>query len=203
MNDRDIKQLSASKLPNELDHFYFAYRVHNTKYFTSVDEVLEWLDKILLNKSKPLNPDYSDTLGPTIPATDDILRINILDECICSLCSELFRQYYRKDFDFIADIVEKLRQFIYTCSEYHDYFIHPTLYMLENIVNIYGKKYKKYEEENISTKLSRLYYRMMFLLYDSIKIKNQYVKRMMKIYRDFYNDKSLFEDRKIDIASYT
>ena len=125
MNDRDIKQLSASKLPNELDHFYFVYRVHNTKYFTSVDEVLEWLDKILLNKSKPLNPDYSDTLGPTIPATDDILRINILDECICSLCSELFRQYYRKDFDFIADIVEKLRQFIYTCTEYHDYFIHP------------------------------------------------------------------------------
>ena len=108
MNTIDLKKLSARKTSIfGTEHLCLSYRIKTVAYFTSIDEVILWLSKLYLTPDKPLDPDSWDPSLGTLSPTDEILRINITDEAICSIIYELFLQFRRKDYSFISDIINK------------------------------------------------------------------------------------------------
>ena len=205
MNTIDIKKLSARKTSVfGTEHLCLSYRIKTVTYFTSVDEVILWLSKIYLTPDKPLDLDAWDPSLGTLAPTDEILKINITDEAICSLCYELFYQYDRKDPNFISNIVEKLTQFNYQLREKEDSNLKDLIYLLDQIIFIYNTnisqpEFRSYKEERLSTMLARNYYLLLYNLYDKVFIQDDYTTKMKGFYANLFNNKNIYADQAIDI----
>jgi len=170
----------------ETDKLSFLNRIRSEHSFQSVQDCLEYLNIIITNK--PINP---DNILPIYSEFDySILKINIIDEAICSLIYETFISISRDNEDLLKYNLVHLEEFRFDLRHIMDEgissvntFFRPLfmiIYLLISLCNNYDLEV--YKEEIYKYQLSIYYYKTMYLLYKQIKIQDNYTRTMQNFY---------------------
>ena len=172
----------------ETDKLSFLNRIRSEHSFQSVQDCLEYLNIIITDK--PINP---DNILPIYSEFDySILKINIIDEAICSLIYETFISISRDNEDLLKYNLVHLEEFRFTLQYVMDEgislvntFFKPLFMIISLLISLYHNHNLEIDKEEDSKKqLARNYYLMMYYLYSYSPIKDNYFRSMQNFYYD-------------------
>lgn len=172
----------------ETDKLSFLNRIRSEHSFQSVQDCLEYLNIIITNK--PINP---DNILPIYSEFDySILKINIIDEAICSLIYETFISISRDNEDLLKYNLVHLEEFRFDLRYIMDEgissvntFFKPLFMIISLLISLYHNHNLEIDKEEDSKKqLARNYYLMMYYLYSYSPIKDNYFRSMQNFYYD-------------------
>lgn len=172
----------------ETDKLSFLNRIRSEHSFQSVQDCLEYLNIIITNK--PINP---DNILPIYSEFDYfILKINIIDEAICSLIYETFISISRDNEDLLKYNLVHLEEFRFDLRHIMDEgissvntFFRPLFMIISLLISLYHNHNLEIDKEEDSKKqLARNYYLMMYYLYSYSPIKDNYFRSMQNFYYD-------------------
>ncbi len=172
----------------ETDKLSFLNRIRFEHSFQSVQDCLEYLNIIITNK--PINP---DNILPIYSEFDySILKINIIDEAICSLIYETFISISRDNEDLLKYNLVYLEEFRFDLRYIMDEgissvntFFRPLFMIISLLISLYHNHNLEIDkEENSKKQLARNYYLMMYYLYSYSPIKDNYFRSMQNFYYD-------------------
>lgn len=172
----------------ETDKLSFLNRIRSEHSFQSVQDCLEYLNIIIANK--PINP---DNILPIYSEFDySILKINIIDEAICSLIYETFISISRDNEDLLKYNLVHLEEFRFDLQYIIDEgissvntFFKPLFMIISLLISLYHNHNLEIDKEEDSKKqLARNYYLMMYYLYFYSPIKDNYFRSMQNFYYD-------------------
>lgn len=172
----------------ETDKLSFLNRIRSEHSFQSVQDCLEYLNIIITNK--PINP---DNILPIYSEFDySILKINIIDEAICSLIYETFISISRDNEDLLKYNLVHLEEFRFDLRHIMDEdissvntFFRPLFMIISLLISLYHNHNLEIDKEEDSKKqLARNYYLMMYYLYSYSPIKDNYFRSMQNFYYD-------------------
>lgn len=172
----------------ETDKLSFLNRIRSEHSFQSVQDCLEYLNIIITNK--PINP---DNILPIYSEFDySILKINIIDEAICSLIYETFISISRDNEDLLKYNLVYLEEFRFDLRHIMDEgissvntFFKPLFMIISLLISLYHNHNLEVDKEEDSKKqLARNYYLMMYYLYSYSPIKDNYFRSMQNFYYD-------------------
>lgn len=172
----------------ETDKLSFLNRIRSEHSFQSVQDCLEYLNIIITNK--PINP---DNILPIYSKFDySILKINIIDEAICSLIYETFISISRDNEDLLKYNLVHLKEFRFDLRYIMDEgissvntFFKPLFMIISLLISLYHNHNLEIDKEEDSKKqLARNYYLMMYYLYSYSPIKDNYFRSMQNFYYD-------------------
>lgn len=172
----------------ETDKLSFLNRIRSEHSFQSVQDCLEYLNIIITNK--PINP---DNILPIYSEFDySILKINIIDEAICSLIYEIFISISRDNEDLLKYNLVHLEEFRFDLRHIMDEgissvntFFRPLFMIISLLISLYHNHNLEIDKEEDSKKqLARNYYLMMYYLYSYSPIKDNYFRSMQNFYYD-------------------
>lgn len=172
----------------ETDKLSFLNRIRSEHSFQSVQDCLEYLNIIITNK--PINP---DNILPIYSKFDySILKINIIDEAICSLIYETFISISRDNEDLLKYNLVHLEEFRFNLQYIMDEdissvntFFKPLFMIISLLISLYHNHNLEIDKEEDSKKqLARNYYLMMYYLYSYSPIKDNYFRSMQNFYYD-------------------
>jgi len=172
----------------ETDKLSFLNRIRSEHSFQSVQDCLEYLNIIITNK--PINP---DNILPIYSEFDySILKINIIDEAICSLIYETFISISRDNEDLLKYNLVHLEEFRFDLRHIMDEgissvntFFRPLFMIISLLISLYHNHNLEVDKEEDSKKqLARNYYLMMYYLYSYSPIKDNYFRSMQNFYYD-------------------
>lgn len=176
----------------ETDKLSFLNRICSEHIFQSTQDCLEYLEIIINNK--PINP---DNILPVHSSEDyTILKINIIDEAICSIFYEIFYTINRENKNILSystKLLEDFRTLLYSKIEEDKsvttkffrplFMIIITIISFCNLPNI-GHNYGK--EEFYKKQIAKYYYELMYYLYDQVLEKDNYIRTMQNYYRHMF-----------------
>lgn len=172
----------------EIDKLSFLNRIRSEHSFQSVQDCLEYLNIIITNK--PINP---DNILPIYSEFDySILKINIIDEAICSLIYETFISISRDNEDLLKYNLVHLEEFRFNLQYIMDEdissvntFFKPLFMIISLLISLYHNHDLEIDKEEDSKKqLAKNYYLMMYYLYSYSPIKDNYFRSMQNFYYD-------------------
>lgn len=172
----------------ETDKLSFLNRIRSEHSFQSAQDCLEYLNIIITNK--PINP---DNILPIYSEFDySILKINIIDEAICSLIYETFISISRDNEDLLKYNLVHLEEFRFDLRHIMDEgissvntFFRPLFMIISLLISLYHNHNLEVDKEEDSKKqLARNYYLMMYYLYSYSPIKDNYFRSMQNFYYD-------------------
>lgn len=172
----------------ETDKLSFLNRIRSEHSFQSVQDCLEYLNIIITNK--PINP---DNILPIYSEFDySILKINIIDEAICSLIYETFISISRDNEDLLKYNLVHLEEFRFALQYIMDEgissvntFFKPLFMIISLLISLYHNHNLEIDKEEDSKKqLAINYYLMMYYLYSYSPIKDNYFRSMQNFYYD-------------------
>lgn len=172
----------------ETDKLSFLNRIRSEHSFQSVQDCLEYLNIIITNKL--INP---DNILPIYSEFDYfILKINIIDEAICSLIYETFISISRDNEDLLKYNLVYLEEFRFDLRYIMDEgissvntFFRPLFMIISLLISLYHNHNLEVDKEEDSKKqLAKNYYLMMYYLYSYSPIKDNYFRSMQNFYYD-------------------
>lgn len=172
----------------ETDKLSFLNRIRSEHSFQSIQDCLEYLNIIITNK--PINP---DNILPIYSEFDySILKINIIDEAICSLIYETFISISRNNEDLLKYNLVYLEEFRFnlqyimnTGVSSTNMFFKPLFMIISILISLYNKHNLEIDKEEDCKKLLAInYYSMMRCLYYYSNIKDNYFISMQNFYYD-------------------
>lgn len=172
----------------ETDKLSFLNRIRSEHSFQSVQDCLKYLNIIITNK--PINP---DNILPIYSEFDySILKINIIDEAICSLIYETFISISRDNEDLLKYNLVHLEEFRFDLRYIMDEgissvntFFKPLFMIISLLISLYHNHNLEIDKEEDSKKqLAINYYLMMYYLYSYSPIKDNYFRSMQNFYYD-------------------
>ena len=172
----------------ETDKLSFLNRIRSEHSFQSIQDCLEYLNIIITNK--PINP---DNILPIYSEFDySILKINIIDEAICSLIYETFISISRDNEDLLKYNLVHLEEFRFDLRYIMDEgissvntFFKPLFMIISLLISLYHNHNLEIDKEEDSKKqLAINYYLMMYYLYSYSPIKDNYFRSMQNFYYD-------------------
>lgn len=184
-----IKSLLArNPYTYETDKLSFLNKIKSEHVFQSVQDSLKYLQKVINNK--PINP---DNILPVYSFEDyPILKINIVDESICSIYYEIFHTINRENKDVLSystKLLEEFRSLLYSKIEEDKSittkFFRPLFMIIVTIIsycNLPNIKHDYGKEEFYKKQIARYYYEMMYYLYDQVIEKDNYIRTMQNYY---------------------
>ncbi len=174
--------------PFETDKLSFYNRIKSEHSFQSIQDCINYIDIIINNK--PLNP---DNILPTYCEEDyPILKINIIDEAVCSIIYEIFHLIWRENKDvleystvLLESLKNDLLQKINNDKDSTIKFYRPLFMIIFTIVSLcYKHNFETDKEEYYKKQLAYYYYTLMYHLYDQISIKDNYTRTLQNFYFD-------------------
>ena len=172
----------------EIDKLSFLNRIKSEHSFQSVQDCLEYLDIIISNK--PINP---DNILPIYSEFDySVLKINIIDEAICSLIYETFITISRNNENLLEYNSVLLKEFKFRLQyiindgvSSTNIFFKPLFMIISILISLHDKHDLEIDKEEEHKKLLAInYYSMMRYLYSQSNIKDNYFINMQNFYYD-------------------
>lgn len=170
----------------ETDKLSFYNRIKSEHSFQSIQDCIEYMSMIVNNK--PLNP---DNILPVYSEEEyDILKINIIDEAVCSIIYEIFHLIWRENKEVLEYSTKLLEDFSTLLlnkikdTEGSTVKFYRPLFM---IIAYMGSlcKYHNFEqdkEESFKKQLAQYYYKLMYDLYDQISTPDNYSRTLQNFY---------------------
>lgn len=183
MDKLKLKELLARHTTTDMDKLEFARRISAEHLFQSIDECLDYMAKLMSFVS--MNPDDPD--GATMDTFKDspVLFINIMDEAICSLIYEIYRQMEDINQDFLAYIrikIEALGDTLINTEYSGDYvYIRTQLHAVVMLLSFLATPVY-HKEESIQSQLSYAYYQLMYTMYSLAKPSDEYFVTLANYY---------------------
>lgn len=183
MDELKLQHLLARNMVIDIDKVEFPRRIAAEHVFTSIDESIEYLTKVMTFIS--LNPDDPKGIEMNYLKDSPILAINIIDEAICSIIYEIDQQILHKDKDFLGYISTRITDFsnIILNMEYPKEYIpvKRSLYAMLMLIGFHTMPIPN-KEEVLYSQVSYGYYQLMRDLYRTVKPKDDWVRKFTAYY---------------------
>ncbi len=182
--------LARHQVLYETDKLSFYNRIKSEHSFQSIQDCIEYMSIIINNK--PLN---SDNILPVYSEAEyDILKINIIDEAICSIIYEIFHLIIRKNkevLEYSTKLLEDFRDLLFNkINDNKDSiikFYRPLFMMIVTLISLCHHSNLEIDKEELSKKqLAHYYYKLMYDLYDYVSLKDNYTRTMQDYYRTMF-----------------
>ena len=178
MNQLQISKLSVNQIPAyDLEQLKLYSRLRNGSIaFTSIDDALSAIDIVLNNKS--INPDKI-TLEE-IEGSEDLIRINIVDNGICTLINQLYLYKNKNSLSDIQMLSDKIINLIENTKNVHTDINSSIILALSTIrdlgykyidLNTDPDEYHKQKPIDPANLLARRYYGCMIAMFKGKKHK--------------------------------
>lgn len=183
MDKLKLKELLARHTTTDMDKLEFARRISSEHLFQSIDECLDYMDKLMSFVS--MNPDDPDGTSMDTFKESPVLFINIMDEAVCSLVYEIYNQMEDINQDFLAYIrtkIETLGDKLINTEYSGDYvYIRTALHAVVMLLSFLATPVY-HKEESIQSQLSYAYYQLMYVMYSKATPSDEYFITLANYY---------------------
>jgi len=188
MNTLKLQHLLARRYsPQDMDRITFDNRIKSEHVFTSFDECLSYLSKVINKESIGV-----DTIKEINYDTEPNFIINIVDEAICSMIYEIYQQIYRGDtsnLGYYRRMLDDLYNYSINhlsklpASEKRKYdFYEPLLMLIESIMYLCTPEQEREESIDSSGKMAWRYYLTMWALHKNVRPYSDYNRKLENYY---------------------
>ena len=197
MNQLQIAKLSVNQIPAyDLEQLKLYSRLRNGDIaFTSIPDALSGIDIVLNNK--PINPDKV-TLEE-IDGSEDLIRINIIDNGICTLINQLYLYKNKELLDEIKVLSDKIDDLISNTKNIHN-DTNSTIILTLSTIRDLGYKYIELNQNNQkyhtqvgsidpANLLARRYYGCMLAMFKAKKHKTAEDFKRIDYYKEIISGK--------------
>lgn len=179
--------LARHKVLYETDKLSFYNRIKSEHSFQSIQDCIEYISIIINNK--PINLD--NILPVYSEAEYDILKINIIDEAVCSIIYEIFHLIWRNNkevLEYSTKILEDFNNSLFNkIKEDKDSkikFYRPLFMIIVTLISLCEHSNLENDREEFYKKqLAYYYYKLMYDLYDYVSIKDNYTRTLQNYYQ--------------------